>query len=312
MIFKIFKSLFTQDTNKVPKTSDVGELTALLNNISNGLGEYAAYAFNEKNQKNKIEKGQEMLSIITDIDKKSNFLNNASLFYSLAITYQNYCAWFVRDDERQIYIEKCMYFLNKAISASPDNIGAKPELGNLLIEEKVVRNLSKGIEILEELDSDGKMPSYLNAVLSKAHRQLGNIELEERFDLCSFKDPSPGVFNEERKRFRALIRKYNKEGEIDKLKITLNQYYNLAVLVTICYGDHDCNSGVIGWQYDKAIKTVKKICKRIDYSFVSNGILEKSSFISKNDWKTFVNVFGESNKKFVPAKEFRKTNISNG
>lgn len=308
MIFKIFKSLFTQDTIKVPKTNDVGELTALLNNISNGLGEYASYAFNEESQKKKIEKGQEMLSIITDIDKKGNLLKNTSLFYSLAIAYRNYCAWFVRGDERKIYLEKCLFFLNESISASPDNIDAKSELGRLLIEEKVIRNLSKGIEILEELYSDGKMPSYLNSVLSKALRQSGNIELEERFDLCAFKDPSPAIFREERKRFRALIRKYKKENEIDKLKISLNQYYNLGVLVTICYGDHDCNSGVIGWQYDEAIKTVKKICKRIDYSFVSNGILEKSSFISNNDWKTFVNVFGESNKKFDPAKEFRKTN----
>ena len=111
---------------------------------------------------------------------------------------------------------------------------------------------------------------------------------------------------EERKRFRALIRKYKKQGETDKLKASLEQYYNLAVLVTICYGDHDCNSGVSGWQYDDAVKIVPKLCNEIDFSFVRNGFLDKSNFISKNDWKTFVVVFGKSTKSFNPAMKFKK------
>jgi len=150
------------------------------------------------------------------------------------------------------------------------------------------------------------MPPHLNSILSKAHRQLGNIEQDNSFNLCSFEDPSPAVFREERKRFRALIRKYKKQNETDKLKTTLNNYYNLAVLVTICYGEHDCNSGVIGWQYDEAIKTVREVCDKIDFSFVEHGVLEKSNFISKNDWKTFVTVFGENSKSLNLAMRFKK------
>jgi len=307
MVFKILKSLFTNNAIKTLKSNDAGELIARLNQISNGLGEYASYSFNKEDPSQKNQKAQKMLAAITDIEKKSTLLNDSTLFYSLAIACRNYCAWFVRGDERKIHLEKCVAFLNESISISPDNVDAKSELGRLLIEEKVVRNLSKGIVILEKLNTDGKMPSYLNSVLSKAHRQSGNLNLEDNFNLCAFKDPSPAVFREERKRFRALIRKYKNQKETDKLKITLNQYYNLAVLLTICYGDHDCNSGVIGWQYNEAINTVREICTKIDCSFVSHGYLVKSSFISKNDWKTFANVFGDSTKKFNPIKEFKRS-----
>lgn len=306
MVFRILKSLFSNDAVKTPIANDAEVQIALLNNISNGLGEYASVAFNEKNPIEKDEKSSEMLSIITEIEKTSTQLKSSDLFYSIAIAYRNYCVWFVRGDNRKQFLEKCLFYLNESLSITPNNINTKSELGRLLIEEKAIRNLSKGIKILEDLKNDGNMPSHLNSILSKAHRQTGNIEQDSVFDLCTFNDPSPAVFSEERKRFRALIRKYKKQNEIDKLQTTLNQFYNLAVLVAICYGEDDCNSGVIGWQYDEAIKTVRKVCDKIDFLFTQHGFLEKSNFISKNDWKTFVVVFGESTKSFNPAMEFKK------
>ena len=306
MVFKIFKSLFVNNAINEPKTNNVGEQISLLNQISNGLGEYASFAFNEENPRKKNKKAQEMLSTISNIEKNSAGLKNSDLYYSIAIAYRNYCAWFVQGDERKFYLKKCVRLLNESISIEPDSINAKSELGRLLIEEKLIRDLSRGISILENLKQNGKMPSYLNSILSKARRQSGDIEQDDKFNLGAFNDPSPAGFREERKRFRALIRKYKKQNEIEKLKATLNQYYNLAVLVTVCYGDHDCNSGVIGWQYDEAINTVRKVCNKINCSFVTHGYLEQSNFISINDWKTFVNIFGESAKSFDPVKEFKK------
>jgi len=138
------------------------------------------------------------------------------------------------------------------------------------------------------------MPEYLNSILAKATRQSIGVKLESTYDLCSFKDPSPAVFREERKKFRELIRKFKKEKNTDSLKITLNQYYQLAVLVTTCYGEHDCNSGVRGNQYESAIKIVRNVCKDIDYSYITHGKIEKSNFISENDWKTFIKFFGNN------------------
>jgi hypothetical protein len=306
MIFRILKSMFHSDVAKAPTANDAEAQIATLTSISNGLGEYASIAFSEKKPSEKNEKALEMLSTIKEIEKTCRQLQNSKLFYSIAIAYRNYCAWFVRGEDRKQYLEKCVFYLTESIAIDPDNIGAKAELGRLLIEEKVVRNLPKDIKILKDLKNDGDMPSHLNSILSKAHRQSGNVEQDRDFNLCAFNDPSPAVFREERKRFRALIKKYKKQNEIDKLKTTLNQYYNLAVLVTICYGNHDCNTGVIGWQYDEAIKTVKKVCNKIDFSFAQHGFLEESNFISNNDWKTFVAVFGESSKSFNPTMKFRK------
>ncbi len=124
------------------------------------------------------------------------------------------------------------------------------------------------------------------------------------YDLCKLNNPTPHNFNRERVKFRALIRKFKKNNDLDSLKIVLDQYYNLSVLVTICYGNEDCKIGVGGRQFDKAVKIIPKVCKNINFSYAENGKLENSSFISNNDWKTFINVFGENSKKFNLKKEF--------
>ncbi len=289
MLSKLFTKIFKRNN-----TNDI----VTLNEISNGLGEYASCFLNETNIDIKYKKGQEMLSTITSIEKNSIESSDTNLLYALAIAYRNYCAWFIRDDKRKEYLEKSILFLNKSISAFSDNVDAKSALGKLLIEEKIVRDLSKGINILEKLQETNQMPEYLNSVLSKAIRQNKGVKLENTYNLCSFSDPSPAVFREERKRFRELIRTFKKEKNIDSLKTTLNQYYQLAVLVTVCYGEHDCNSGVQGNQYDNAIKIVKNICKEIDYSYLKHGKIEKSNFISENDWKTFVKVFENNTNTF--------------
>lgn len=289
MLSKFFTKIFKQNN-----TDDI----STLNEISNGLGEYASCSFNESNIDIKYKKGQEMLSIITSIENNNIESSDTNLLYAIAIAYRNYCAWFVRANKKKKYLEKSILFLNKSISASSDNIDAKSELGKLLIEEKVIRDLSKGINIFEKLQDSNQMPEYLNSILSKAIRQNKGVNLENTYDLCSFNDPSPAVFREERKRFRELIRTFKKEKNIDNLKTTLNQYYQLAVLVTVCYGEHDCNSGVRGNQYDNAIKIVKNICKEIDYSYITHGKIENSNFISENDWKTFVKVFGDNTNNF--------------
>lgn len=296
MFKKLFDSLFKNTTTSNSNNNPI----SVLEDISNGLGEYASCSFNETNDSIKDKKGKEMLNIIIDIEQNNLQETNTKFYYSLAIAYRNYCAWFVRGSSRKIYLDKTIVYLKKSIHLSKDNVESISELGRLLIEEKIIRNLSEGIEILQKLKSVNQMPDHLNSVLSKALRQNGDIELSTNYNLCNFKDPSPAVFREERKKFRSLIREAKKNNEDEKLKQILNQYYNLAVLVTICYQDHDCNSGVSGSDYDKAIKTVKKICKKINYEYSVDGYIENSNFISANDWKTFKKVFGENINKFYP------------
>ena len=73
----------------------------------------------------------------------------------------------------------------------------------------------------------------------------------------------------------------------EKLKKVLNNYYNLGILVTLCYGDHNCDSAVSGKSYEDAIAIVRDNCNNISDSYGKSGQLKNSGFISDNDWKTF-------------------------
>jgi hypothetical protein len=266
-----------------------------LEELSNGLGEYTN--MNTITEKIKL-KGDNLLSKIEQIEVETKNIINSKLSYTLAIAYYNYCSWYRRGDERKEILEKSISLLNQSIFLSPQNIESKAKLGHMLIDYKIIRDLSKGIKLLEELRDNNELPVYLNSTLAEAKRKIGNIE-NNNFNLCSFQDPSPAVFREERKRFRALIRKYKKENRIELLEQVLNDYYGLAVLATFCYGEHDCNSGVSGRMYDEAIKIVNKVCNKINFLYLDYGIIENSSFISNNDWKIFIKVFGKVDKQLT-------------
>jgi len=285
-MLKFFNELFNKSSNQ---NINMNYYIKELEELSNGLGEYA----NMNTLTDEItSKGDILLSKIEQIEVKTKNITDSKLSYALAIVYSNYSSWYRRGDERKFFLEKSIFLLNQSISLSPQNIEAKAELGHILIDYKIVRNLSKGIKLLEELQNNNELPTYLNSTLAEAKRKIGKIE-NNNFNLCSFQDPSPAVFREERKRFRALIRKYKKENKNELLKEVLNEYYSLAILVTFCYGEHDCNSGVSGRMYDEAIKIVNQRCNKINFSYLDNGRIENSGFISNNDWKTFIKVFGE-------------------
>ena len=303
MILKGLRSLFRGASAKETDNSNgLTDRIARLNRMSNGLGEYAEAAFSDDDVI-KNEKAKEMLSVITNIELESKGYESSDLHYALAIAQRNYCAWFARGMDSKPILEKTIKNLEQATYLNSDDNHAKAELGRILIEEKIVRDRKKGLKILEKLKREGVMPAHLNSILAKASRQSGILKIDRKYNLCKFTDPSPAVFAEERKRFRALIRQCKKNNKDKDLIIVLDQYYNLAVLASLCYGNHDCSSAVAGRDYDLATGIVKSKCKSIKYTFSNNGYLENSGLISKNDWKTFVLVFGENGKKFNPRKK---------
>ncbi len=299
MFNKLFKSRKSPNDSKRIEYSK-----SQLIEIIDGLGEYASIAFSNEEQSTKSEKAKKMHSLLELIGENHNEDKEAELKYLLAIGYRNYTAWFVRGENRKMFLDKVVFLLREADSIDPRQLDSRAELGRILIDEKVVRNLAEGAEILTSLKLANQLPSHLNSILSKANRQLGILDEEGTFDLCSFSDPSPAVFREERKRFRALIRQYKKEGKEIALEKTLDQFYKLAVLVTICYDDHDCNSGTIGWKYDEAVKLVKKHCNQIDYTYAQNGVIENNKFLSTNDWKVFTNFYGHATRSWRPNSKF--------
>lgn len=258
--------------------------------ISNDKGEYS----NIKPLDNDIRiKGNKMLKLIQDIEYQTKNSKDSNLYYKFAIAYKNYTSWYITGENKEQYLLKTTSLLEKSIELSENNIKAKELLGKLLINEKLIRDLNKGQIILNELKSRNELSSPFTSVLKKAEKQ---IKIDQNYNFCKFKDPSPAVFREERILFRALIKKYKKEKNIKELEETLNHFYTLGILVTMCYGNSDCNSDTSEIKYEKAILIIKKNCKRIRYTFTENGYISNSSFLSSSDWKHFDFVFGKSKK----------------
>jgi hypothetical protein len=275
-MFDFLKNIF-EDKQTNQNTQTLEELINEVYDIGSGMGEYVAF---EMTEKEKILKGKEMLSRIDTIEVKSIKHKSDELYYALAIAYRNYSSWYQKGDNRKKYLVKSVFLLEKT---SNEYTEGHAELGRLLIEKKLIRDLSRGYNILKKLNDKNILPSYLNSTLSKANRQLGNIKVKEEYSLCQFiNDPSPAVFREERKRFRALIRQYKKEGKFKKIKKVLENYYNFGILVSLCYTGKDCRSG----HYDRAKKIVEENCNKINDSYKKSGRID-TDFISDNDWKYF-------------------------
>lgn len=65
----------------------------------------------------------------------------------------------------------------------------------------------------------------------------------------------------------------------------------MGLLVKLCYRNHDCNSGVVGHQYENAKVIAIKNYKTIKDTYDKNGRIKDSLFISENDWKIFTKFF---------------------
>lgn len=290
MFIEILKKLFDKKENLDDEQSPINTLLELT--------KYGEAMFEEDIEVKRLQ-AKEMLSVITSVENKYENSKDADLFCNIAIAYRNYTAWFVRDDEQKLYLEKAIENLRKSISISPDNIDALYELSRLLINEKSIRNLSEGIAIAEKMQAEGKMPLPLNSVLARAKRQLSGVKTEDVFDLCSFaEDPSPAVFREERIKIRTLIRTYKKEKNLEELKNTLDKYYQLGVMFTIFFEDSDSGSSFGGEARVNAQEMIPKICNKIQYTYIEKGKIFNCNYISENDWKTFEKVFGKNEKCF--------------
>jgi hypothetical protein len=271
------------------RTQNIGleeVLISELQQLSNGLGEYANVNSISASIKSK---GNELFIRLNQIEKQAKKIESSILFYWLAIAYKNYNAWYKRGDERSVVLEKVVNFLEYSIQLDNSNFSAKEELGCLLIEEKQIRDLRRGIKILELLRDTKKLSSFAEVVYNKGQRWNGHVEREKNdFSLI---DPSPAFFREERKRYRAIVKEHKKEKNI-RIETILKEFYNLAALYTMLYKSHDANSAVSGADYHRACESLKNISIKLDFSYPQNGRIENSSFFSQNDWKVFEQVYG--------------------
>jgi len=172
-----------------------------------------------------------MLNTIERIERECPDVDSAELNYWLGIAWRNFTAWYIRGEERRGYLEKAVSYLEKAYEIEKRFSGNRwkqyaGEWGRLLIDEKIVRDLEKGITILEELyinetDYEPTLYHYADGLYKKGEFEKAAevaLELINRAAKTElFKDGvPPGLKKIAAKVDRALIRKYKKEGSLNK------------------------------------------------------------------------------------------------
>jgi hypothetical protein len=123
----------------------------------------------------------QMLETVQRIEEQYPASNSAELEYWLGITWRNYTAWFVRGDERKQYLEKAVVHLERAYALEKANRDSKwmtyaCELGLLLIDEALVRDLERGISLLEPVFQSTQDYEPLLCSYAEALYKMGDYE----------------------------------------------------------------------------------------------------------------------------------------
>jgi hypothetical protein len=116
----------------------------------------------------------QMLETVRMVEDQHPASNSAELEYWLGIAWRNYAAWFVRGDERKPYLEKAIGHFEKAYTVEKASSGTRwktyaSELGALLVDEALIRDLEHGIFLLEAVfqstqDYEPLLCSYAEAI----------------------------------------------------------------------------------------------------------------------------------------------------
>lgn len=172
-----------------------------------------------------------MLNTIERIEREYPDVDSAEVNYWFGIAWRNFTAWFIRGEERRGYLEKAVAYLEKAYEIEKRSSGNRwkhyaSELGRLLVGEKVVRDLGKGIAILEEIylketDYEPALYYYFDGLYKTGEFEKAAeiaLEISNRAAKSEeWKNSFPsGLKHLAAKAYRALVRKYKKEGSTNK------------------------------------------------------------------------------------------------
>lgn len=297
-MLKIFKNIFSKerDIEQLNENSLIDYATMAFS----GMGQYASKSMTDDWEK----WSDKMQGDLLVFEKKASEYSSANLYIQAGKGWENFTIWYKRKkDDKRKPLKKAISMFEEALKIEPDNIDAKTGLASILIEKKQVRNIEKGVKILNEMPNK---TDEIKNLISKANRWTGNIEFNSNFDYTSIDLIPLTSLREERKKCRALVRglKKNKE-KVDELVKVLNHMYRIAII-------HDaathvmlnCGYVVNPKHYNLSYKRLQKVTKSIkNYSYNENGKLKESNncFFSDNDYKTFELIFGSTRKVFDPV-----------
>jgi hypothetical protein len=211
--------------------------------------------------------------------------------------------WYRRKNEdKTTPLKNAIALIEKALSMDRDNEEAKYTLGEILIERVQVRDLDRGLKLLQEVKNKN---SQIQGLIAKADRWLGKLEIDSEFDYLTIQLIPLTLLREERTKCRTLIRSLKKDNNNTSLVQVLDHMYRLAIL-------HDAATFVmLNTEHSFNVKETRKWDRKmknlamniLEFSYSINGRIKESNncFLSENDYKTFIQVFGDSDNTVDPV-----------
>lgn len=218
--------------NKPKYFNDDRAITALMRISSMGFGDEQDF---EKDN---------MLKVLGEVESSFNDIQNPNLAYWLGIAWRNFTAWHIRGDERKEYLEKAIAYFDKALELSKsslpiqlplekrhnaeylDQIDIAGELGHLLVDEAIIRDLDRGEKVLQFVFDNTEeyepcLCSYAELFYKRGdYQKCAEIGLNIS-DRCAISpewkdDPPPAPLGIVGSAYRALAKQAKKEGKIDE------------------------------------------------------------------------------------------------
>lgn len=218
--------------NKAKYSSDDEVITALMRISCFGFG-------NERDMKK-----DNMLKILHSVESYAENLQNPRLIYWLGIAWRNFTSWHIRGDERKEYLEKAVHYFDKALGLSKDTlpiqlplekrhnseyldqIDIAGELGHVLVDEAIIRDLDRGEKVLQFVFDNTEeyepcLCSYAELFYKKGdYKKCVEIGLNIN-DRCTKSpewkdDPPPAPLGIVGSAYRALAKRAKKDGKTDE------------------------------------------------------------------------------------------------
>jgi tetratricopeptide (TPR) repeat protein len=195
--------------------------------------------------------------VINKVERLYPESNSYDLEYWLGLALRNFTAWFIRGEERKVYLEKAIRHLERAYALSEGTIPNEYpqdkrnildyidrntiacEIGYLLIEERVVRDIEKGITYLKPVFETTKDYYPAFCALAEAFYKLGDylkateiaFESHRRAtESLEFKDHIPtSPLSIAGKSLRAEAKECKKSGDINCAISLLQKSVNMKI-----------------------------------------------------------------------------------
>jgi tetratricopeptide (TPR) repeat protein len=190
-----------------------------------------------------VKTKEDMYKILEAISEHAKPLHNPKLAYWLGIAWRNFTAWYIRGEERKAYLNKTAQYFTKAFELSKETLPVEltqdeqhkvqhvsqidiaGELGNLLVNEALIRDLGKAEKVLEFIYTSTKnyeppLCAYAELFYKKGnYTKCAQIALDihnraERSEEWDLTPPAPmRIFG---KAYRALGKQAKKDKRFNK------------------------------------------------------------------------------------------------